>query len=1262
MQHKHILITVLFVFSFCTLAAVQTRRIEAKKKTGENSDFAMSNPELVFNVGLTACARDIYYTSNGKYLVTVSDDKAVKLWEVETGRELRTLTEHPGRAISYAYSHDKKYLAINYSDGEIQIWEVEIGKCIQTLHEETSDGYSNFFFSPDGRYLVVSSSQSIQDGDYKVYWDKTIKLWDIVTGGWAKTLSWSSDYYIGLVVYSFDGEYLANITGGAIEICKMKTGEFVKILTDESSAVNADSVAISHDSKYLACSYSDGIDHVNGIVKIFEIETAKLTKTLTGHAKKISSVSYTPDGKYLATGSEDSTLKVWDVGSGKCLTTISDIIVGMQGETSIIYSPDGKVLTTLHKDNTIKLWEVASRRCVKILTPKTTGHPVLPGDIRSIAYTPDGRCLAVADWEKNIKLLEVETGIELKTLRSYAGFAGEAKYSPDGAYMVSGMGNGSIKLWKMASGKFKILSGHTDSINDIIYSPDGAYLVTSSDDSTIKLWEVASSKCVKTFIGHTDGVDSIVYSSDGKYITSGSSDNTIKIWEVESGKCIKTLTGHKGSIYSFVYSSDEKYIASVSSDDTIKIWEVKTGKCLKTLESYRGVDICYFDGKYLVSTGKEPLAKIWDVERGKCIKIIDGNENDHPVKCSSDGRYLARAFGDGTIKLYEVKNGECIEKTLSGHTAYIEDIIYSPDGGYLISCSGDNTIKFWELGSSNCVKTLTGHTDTVYSIGYSHDGSYLTSRSYDETIKLWEVKTGKCIQTLNVGYSSFGKIDILYSKNEKYLATLFGGDNIIKLWDMKTGKHINTLHVNIVDGYMIYSPDDKYLTTISKELKFWDASTGDLLATTFNLKDDEWLTYTPEGFFAGSEWATKNLVHIVDGMKTVGIDQMYDSLYRPDLVAAKLRGEDVSEYAKNISLANLVRSGEAPLTAFYNLPQTVASRDLTLECTITNTGGGIGLVTLVLNGKNIRLAETVSSSAGETLSFAHTVTLQNGENTLELYAYNAAGIVESRRDIQTVMWKGKTEKPNLYVLAAGINRYRDKSLQLRFAVPDAEALSQAFNNRQNGLYRAVYTMNLFDGDVTKEGLANAFKMLSAQITPDDVFVFYVSGHGTTYEDGDYYYLPVDFRYTGAESIPKNGISKTDLLKNLSLIKADKTLILLDTCNSGAFLSDTNKRGLTEKTAVDRLTRATGHATIAASSDTQSAMEGYNGHGIFTYILVEGLYGKADSNKDGYITLQELSAYLEYEVPERSYQKWGYEQIPQKDLRRQDFPIYTSGTR
>ena len=120
-------------------------------------------------------------------------------------------------------------------------------------------------------------------------------------------------------------------------------------------------------------------------------------------------------------------------------------------------------------------------------------------------------------------------------------------------------------------------------------------------------------------------------------------------------------------------------------------------------------------------------------------------------------------------------------------------------------------------------------------------------------------------------------------------------------------------------------------------------------------------------------------------------------------------------------------------------------------------------------------------------------------------------------------------------------------------------------------------------------------------------------------------------------------------------------MLIDTCNAGSFLGN-NTRGLSEPTAIDRLTRSTGHATIVASSDDQVAMEGYKGHGIFTYIVVEGLSGKADTDGDGFITLQELSSYVEDEVPKRSREKWGYEQIPMRDLRKQDFPIYTSGNR
>ena len=397
-------------------------------------------------------------------------------------------------------------------------------------------------------------------------------------------------------------------------------------------------------------------------------------------------------------------------------------------------------------------------------------------------------------------------------------------------------------------------------------------------------------------------------------------------------------------------------------------------------------------------------------------------------------------------------------------------------------------------------------------------------------------------------------------------------------------------------------------------------------------------------------------MHIVDGLEVIGMDQVYDKLYRPDLVAAKRRGEDISMYAKEVNLASLVRSGSVPVVTLKNIPENPTSRDITFNVCVKNTGGGIGKVNLVLNGKTIQLSEGVSSSTGQTVNFRHTITLQNGENTIEAFAYNGSGMVESRRTSNAIKWEGATSKPNLYVLTLAINKYRDKSLWLNYCVPDANAIAESFKTQESGLYENVYVSSLQDGEVTKEGIREEFERLSNLVTADDVFVFYISGHGTTYDDGDYYYLPVNFRYTSKEEIPIQGISKNDLIENLSLIKAGKTLLMLDTCNSGAFFADSGQRGLSEKTAIDRLTRATGHATLAASSDSQSAMEGYEGHGVFTYVLLEGLKGEADSNDDGFVTLLELASYVENEVPERSYEKWGYEQVPQKDLRRQDFPI------
>jgi serine/threonine protein kinase len=206
-----------------------------------------------------------------------------------------------------------------------------------------------------------------------------------------------------------------------------------------------------------------------------------LDKTLTGHSDWVLSVVYSPDGRYLASGSGDNTIKIWEVATGKQLRTLTGHSGGV---FLVVYSPDGRYLASGSSDNTIKIWEVA-------------------------------------------------TGKQLRTLTGHSSPVLSVIYSPDSRYLASGNGDKTIKIWEVATGKqLRTLTGHSGSVWSVIYSPDGRYLASGNGDKTIKIWEVATGKQLRTLAGHSNVVWSVVYSPDGRYLASGSWDNTIKIWRV----------------------------------------------------------------------------------------------------------------------------------------------------------------------------------------------------------------------------------------------------------------------------------------------------------------------------------------------------------------------------------------------------------------------------------------------------------------------------------------------------------------------------------------------------------------------------------------------------------------------------------------------------------------------------------------------------------------------------------------------------------
>ena len=253
-------------------------------------------------------------------------------------------------------------------------------------------------------------------------------------------------------------------------------------------------------------------------------------------------------------------------------------------------------------------------------------------------------------------------------------------------------------------------------------------------------------------------------------------------------------------------------------------------------------------------------------------------------------------------------------------------------------------------------------------------------------------------------------------------------------------------------------------------------------------------------------------------------------------------------------------------------------------------------------------------------------------------------------------------QPALYGLAIGVTNYRDSALKLRYAAQDATVLAETLRRQGGRLFTSVLVEPLLDANATRERIDAAFRKLAGIVQEHDVFVLYLAGHGTVL-DGEYHFLPADLVYANQQTLRTGSVRQDQLVQWLGMIKAQKSLVILDTCHAGTFVTAAagetkallGTRNLAEKGAIDRLMRASGRATIASSSEQQFALEGHENHGVFTYALLQGLRGAAQ-NRDGEVTVPDLMAYVAKEVPQLTLKKWGYEQFPMHQFQGRSFAI------
>jgi hypothetical protein len=366
------------------------------------------------------------------------------------------------------------------------------------------------------------------------------------------------------------------------------------------------------------------------------------------------------------------------------------------------------------------------------------------------------------------------------------------------------------------------------------------------------------------------------------------------------------------------------------------------------------------------------------------------------------------------------------------------------------------------------------------------------------------------------------------------------------------------------------------------------------------------------------------------------------------------------------SLPTLASVKPAPDVALLQVPAEITAQTLDLRLTITDRGGGIGDVRALVNGTAVSDQDgrgiAVVAVAGVPTRTIH-LRLVPGNNDIQVIAFNADGSVHSNPAQASVMARySPTGKPQLYALVVGIEKFDNSSFNLKYSVADATAIAQLLQKKATPIFDKVNIETLVTQPATtKAALLSAFARYRS-IDPGDVFLFYVASHGlVTGEElasREYFLISSNVSTNTEEAIRHDALSENDLKQAIASIPATRKLLLLDTCHAGA-MGDAMIRGLEELAAVKVLSGAVGSTVMSASTSDQEALEGQDGHGLFTWVLLQGLNGSADFRNKGAISTFDLADYVDDEVPKLAEQHFNRKQIPNLHNAGQSFQIVSS---
>jgi WD40 repeat protein/uncharacterized caspase-like protein len=1218
-----------------------------------------------FNLGERANFLDARYfalafSADGRVLISVSGGN-VRHWDTRTGKLLRNLRLQTDSDLAYLrLSADGRLLvAITNTEQSLSLWNTESGQQLQAINGnlDSNTYFHSAAFSPDGQILATLEESRKGRSDVTNLNLRDVASWRQIRSTQVlddqRSLGNQNPTSLTGLCFSPDGHTLAalrNITlqqaSGTLGVAprtigrdsfltlwdaasgrELRTTAIANIRRSYEGSYDRytfnflNTIAFSPDSQQIAVPFNEQT------VKLFESASGRELSTFTPNPDDVLAVTFTADGRLVATSDIHNSIKIWDVTSASTTGRVSLIRSIGKGATpvqNLAFRSDGRALAISSRE-AVSVWDMTAgtaRRTVTLPSPNYTTLTDLFEDHQvPVFFSPDGQFIGANNRDGQVKLWEVQSGHEVKSFAlPEAKTLGSASISSDGkmvALLDRASKSGAANL--PATAPANPSQPQNNPAPSATQPPPASVPPTPVDpkkqreeeqkrqkealkqakdaqrDMMKQMEQMMKSGKMPQQMPSMDQIQKMTEAMQrGEFgkamemmpqvagnmpILAGtmSSPRSIRILDVTAGNEIRSvpLSQTLGAMQeSFIaFSPDARAIAASNGGRSIKVHDLTSGRERFTLAPERGLRIDSFtwspNGRMIASG---------------CMET-KGNLNLNSANINIDDAYTF------TLKLWDVSDAAAGARelfTLNGHNTQITAVAFSPDNRLIASSGDDGKMKLWEIASGRELFTMSGHTHMVTALTFSPDGKYLLSGSWDGSTKLWDVQTGELLLTM----------------------------------------------VSLNQGA-------------------------------------DWLAITPDGLFDGTPAAWRQILwRFSPNINDVApVEIFFNEFFYPGLLSAIYSGKrpraaaDVSQKDRRQPLVSLTRSdGQTTNVSTRNLKVRV---EISEPASTNPAATGAQDVRLFRNGTLVKVWHGDVLQGKKQVALETTLPIVAGENRLTAYAFNHDNVKSADASLTAIGDAQLRRKGTAYILAVGVNAYANEQYNLKYAVADATAFADEVRSQQTKLqtYERVEVVTLTDKESTKANILLALRRLAnddeqlppaapAQLArlqraqPEDAVMIYFAGHGTA-QGARFYLVPHDLGYAGdrdqldaksVQAILAHSLSDLELEAAVEGLDAEQLLMVIDACNSGQALeAEEKRRGPMNSKGLAQLAYEKGRYILTAAQSYQAALEAAQlGHGYLTYALIEeGLKtAAADTDaKDGTVMAREWFSYATERVPQ-----------------------------